>query len=343
MDKIAAKREKNKLIVTNQFSSEPTYKGIFESTKIDLIRGLNHYSKSQGTKESYNYLHNYIKNNNKELLGKLNLMKPDVITNKGFIIRMIENGFTFSPSNEKVIDNITSFIRDYKVIEKESEVEDIKIEKQKPNTNVSLINYIDEMIDSTIEIKFDCDSDYKVIKKHLDLILEDIKQVIIDPETGEVEQHYLPKTINRVNSIYQELEKSIQATKKTIIRKQVIKKVDPYKVVKNLKYLVKNESYNSIKPIDILGKKKLFLFDTKYRKLRMLISNDLGFTIKGTTIENVNMEKSFEITIKEKDVPALYSNKNVSSISNFFKNITKKQKTLANSRVNEFNLIMIAS
>jgi hypothetical protein len=348
------KREKNKAFVKSNVGLEPVFNGIPGSnTQIDIINGLNYYAKMCGTKESFNYLEVYIKKNHKDLINKLSKIKTDDVTNKGFIIRMIENGYTFSPSNEVAINNILTFIKDYTY---DSTIDEVKEVINKPKvTSFSksydeLLNTVDTIIDNhKLPISFNVtkDADYKILEKYIKTYLDDIeandKTVSINPDTEKEykEEVYLKSTIKRIQQVYNYIQDAIKSTKKTIIRKKVVKKVDPNKMVSGLKYLKSITDFKSINPVDIIGKKKLYIWDTRYRKLKCLVTeNELGFHIKGTSIINVDMDKSFEKSIKEKDVPALASNKIISGMNNFFKNITGHTFPLRNTRVNENQILL---
>lgn len=348
------KREKNKAFVSANVGYEPVFKGISGSnSQIDIINGLNYYAKIKTTKDSFGYLENYIKKNHKNLVSKLSKIKTDDVTNKGFIIRMIDNGFTFSPSNEVAINNILDFINNY--VSYESTELDSIVPKEIKKPVISrqyddLLNLVDSLIDNPklpLALTVSKDSDYKILEKYVKTYLDDIaandNTVSINPDNDKPykEEVYLKSTIKRINQVYNYIQDAIKSTKKTIIRKKVVKKVDPVKMVSLLKYLKSNNDFTSIKPVDIIGKKKLYIWDTKCRKLKCFVTeNELGFHIKGSSILNVDMEKSFEKSIKEKDVPALASNKNISGINNFFKNIVGHLFLLRTTRINENQILL---
>ena len=74
------------------------------------------------------------------------------------------------------------------------------------------------------------------------------------------------------------------------------------KQVAKVKYKKEDSEYKiaSIPPVQIIGKKRLFVFNTKYRKLMEYVTDDPnGFTIQGTTIKNYSKEKSRSITLRK--------------------------------------------
>lgn len=351
------KRDKNKKFIIANIGNEPVYKGIpGQNEKIDLINGLNYYSKIQGVKESFEYLENFIANEYPELLSKLKIIRTEDVTNKGFVIRMISNGFHFSPSNEIVIERILDFIKEYQPRDIDSDIIPSSNKGVKKNSKeIEFFNSIDTIIDDhskELNIQDIDTKGYKALETYLNDMLKDVESnsyiEYINPDNEKLykESGYLKQTVSRLNQIYEWIQSAIVQTKKTIVRQQAVKvkKIDPYKMVKDLKYLKSNDLFKSIDPKDILGKKKLYIWDTKYRRLRCLISeSDIGFQVRGTTILNVNVEKSSEKSIKEKDIPALASNKNISSLNNFYKNISPKTYPPTGTRVNEFQIILMAS
>jgi len=72
-------------------------------------------------------------------------------------------------------------------------------------------------------------------------------------------------------------------------------------LVKNVKYARGDEALkvSSVDPGKIIGAKTLYLYNTKYKKLQLYVSaNDLGFSVKGTTIVNFDEKNSMEKTLR---------------------------------------------
>ena len=77
------------------------------------------------------------------------------------------------------------------------------------------------------------------------------------------------------------------------IRKK--KPVDPARLIKNLKYLAKDESLNllSIEPKDIIGAEMLTVYNTKTRGLTLYVAKtEQGISVKGSSLTNWDEEKS---------------------------------------------------
>lgn len=92
-----------------------------------------------------------------------------------------------------------------------------------------------------------------------------------------------------------------KATAKKTVRKRKVK--SPQELVRKLKYLKADAKLKieSIKPTEIVGAKELYVFDVKYRKLMYFVADDFAgqLSVKGTTIEGVDVNKSLKKTLRD--------------------------------------------
>lgn len=135
---------------------------------------------------------------------------------------------------------------------------------------------------------------------------------------------------------------------KKAVRKPRVKKTTPKaaaadKQVKYLKYMTSSPEHKltSIDPIKIVGAKRLYVFDTKYKVFTEYVSIDeKGFEVKGTSLQNVDLEKSRNIKLRKPDefLPlALKGTPN--QINTEWKKLTTKTNT-PNIRIN-INTILL--
>lgn len=78
--------------------------------------------------------------------------------------------------------------------------------------------------------------------------------------------------------------------------------VDHNKVVSRLKFCKMSEEYKvaSINPVEIMGAKELWVFNTKYRKLgRYVAQDESGLGVKGASIVDYSEDKSREKTLRK--------------------------------------------
>ena len=120
------------------------------------------------------------------------------------------------------------------------------------------------------------------------------------------------------------------------------KKKSAEKLVKSLKYQREDKDLGltSIDPRDIIGAKKLVVYNTKYSKVCIYECESLdGFSIKGTTLQNVS--KGVTKTVrKPKDFFKSISG-GIRSITNHYDGL-KTKETEATSRINEHTIIVKA-
>jgi hypothetical protein len=113
------------------------------------------------------------------------------------------------------------------------------------------------------------------------------------------------------------------------------------KVVSKVKYLKEYDALGlkSINPKDIIGSKYALLYDTKYKKLQLLIAED-RFTIRGSTVYGVNKEISISKMVK---YPNIIANKfmvgNFEYVLGSFRVLTTKI-SIPSGAINEHTLIL---
>jgi len=89
------------------------------------------------------------------------------------------------------------------------------------------------------------------------------------------------------------------------VRKKRVKKINVEKVVQKIKFLESSDDLGlqSIDPKSIIGSKFLLTFNTKTRMLALYYCNEAtGFFVKGTTIQNFDVEKSFSKTVRKPEI-----------------------------------------
>jgi len=121
-------------------------------------------------------------------------------------------------------------------------------------------------------------------------------------------------------------------------RKKKIK--TPEEIVKNLFYLPNLENIKSIDPKNIIGAKILVTYNDTYKIVTVFYS-DIGFDIKGSTLENFN-DKSFQKRLKGKVDINNFFNSAIMVIINTVKNMPTKS-SLPTGRINKDTLLIRVS
>jgi len=120
------------------------------------------------------------------------------------------------------------------------------------------------------------------------------------------------------------------------------KKKSAEKLIKSLKYQQEDKDLGltSIDPRDIIGASKLVVFNTKYSKVCIFESDSLdGFSIKGTTIQNVS--KGVSKTVRKPKEFFKSITGGVRSITNHYDGLKTKENE-ATPRINENTIIVKA-
>ena len=147
----------------------------------------------------------------------------------------------------------------------------------------------------------------RVIKKEYQLELDEINQALLKSDEDLVEGYSHMSTSDK-HRFVKFLQDVIDACDMIIgeslaNRKQRTKKPkSAEKQVAKLKYCVKNDELGIVseKPVTLIGATAAIIYQTKFRKIGVLIADDsMGFKAKGTTILNVNEKLSVRKTLRK--------------------------------------------
>jgi len=154
---------------------------------------------------------------------------------------------------------------------------------------------------------------------------------------SHVKRADLKKMITTMDTIFSDLERLKQSAKSARLpRKKKVKASDQQ--IKKLNYLVEDidSKLVSINPVMIPTNKRLFVYNTKTRKLAMYVSDtEKGFEVRGSTIHNWNEEFSKITTLRKPDeiLPQILS-KTERQIENLWDTFTTKI-SVPNGRINK--------
>lgn len=149
----------------------------------------------------------------------------------------------------------------------------------------------------------------RIIKEFYQRTLIELEQVCgnsADDQLKEGYRHRSKKQIKSLLAFYQDVDSAcdmlIQEAK--VNKKPRVKKSVPKdKLVEKLKFLKTFEPLKlvSINPVDIIGSKELYCYDTKSRKIFKYVADELigPLGIKGTTITGFNVQKSTGKTLRK--------------------------------------------
>ena len=179
--------------------------------------------------------------------------------------------------------------------------------------------------------------------------LRDELQELVDKCPSDLNEAYCiygkrdrKKLLKIVDGIVSDAEMYMMS-KKATRKPRKKKETTATQQVAKVKYLKESKEFKmtSIDPVQIVGADEVYLFNTKYRQLTRLVSSaKTGFTVKGTTIQNVDLEQSYKKTIRKPDeflgdfmkAPKVKTRKLLETL--------KTKKAEANGRVNDQTIIM---
>jgi hypothetical protein len=124
------------------------------------------------------------------------------------------------------------------------------------------------------------------------LVSKKDKELLEAYENMPVRKH--SKLLKFLDAMVTDAEKYM-ATKKAVRKTRKKRAPSVGAQVAKVQYLKDSAEYKiaSVSPVDIVGASEVWLFNTKYRTLsRLETSSRSGFTVKGTTIQDVDLEKS---------------------------------------------------
>ena len=139
-----------------------------------------------------------------------------------------------------------------------------------------------------------------------------------------------------------DLDKIQSATKANRkVRKPKIKSAD--KQVARVQYKKEDNNFKlvSINPILLIGSKRLYAFNTKYKLLIEYCTQSAnGFEISGSTIKNFDQVNSRQVTLRKPDefIP-IAQKKTINQIDTEWKKLTTKT-SIPNGRINKDTILL---
>jgi len=177
-------------------------------------------------------------------------------------------------------------------------------------------------------------------------LLEEINHINSDEELKEAYSNFKPSGIkkykNFVQSIVDDCERySSNQNKQRKPRKK--KPITLQKQITKINYKLEDSEYKikSINPIDIFDSSVLWVFNVKYRKLGIYISEKpAGLYVKGSTVYGFDVEKSYQKTIrKPNEILNFIINEPKVSIRKKFDSIKSKKQSLS-GRINGETILL---
>lgn len=222
-----------------------------------------------------------------------------------------------------------------------SEIEEILDQYEDKVTEVSVYSMLEKI-----------DAPYHTGKKVHDYytpLLNELEELVNDKPEDLVEAYSHMKPIQRKR--YMNFVSSIvEDAYKYMNKKKAVRRVSKPKIktanqqTSKLNYLKDSTELkvSSIDPVKIIGSTRFFMYVTNHKKLVEFVSDNVsGFQIKGSTLLNVDLEKSRCVSLRKPDeiLPQIQGG-TIPRINKIWKGLTTKTKDMEHSRVNKHCLLL---
>jgi hypothetical protein len=300
-----------------------------KTPELRLSEALNWYSYYKDPKDSKKYLIDYLtkKNHPKDEITLLTGLGENNYSNVGFVCRLTERGLILEKHQEIWLkDRIKFLVAISKAVKEEREKD---LEDEKPKVNIQ-----DRIQEQSSEFIGELEGYLDHYKEQFNAYEWMATNGVKAPHARKIISHFIPKLTEPVlvlsGKADEDLEEAYSCFTKANIKKfvafieQIIadanrivnnakvtrkpkktKKVSVDKLISKLQYKKEDVEFKivSINPVDIIGAKQLWVFNTKTRKLGVYNAwTTGGLSIKGTTIYGFTDNSSSKTLRKPDDV-----------------------------------------
>jgi len=328
----------------------------------EMAQALNWYSQNRDSKQATKYINDYLKKQ-KIKCGAEAVNKQ--ITTFGFLCRMKNNGAKFSEKHdakfkEYLDDMLALKEKPVKVVEEKKPT--VSIQDRVAEKVAEMCGELEGSIDDYILSGFKNNpSPYGIMHgmnvkaMHAKAIAEWFKkrraefdEVLTTSDKQLIEGYSnfkkteLKKLVAWCDQVLTDCVK-ITGEAKVTRKPRKRKEKSPDQLVANVKYLESDDTYKlkSVAPRDIIGAMQVWVFNVKYKRLSVYNAEDaMGFSIKGTTLQNFSESKSITKTLRKPEVtlPEVLKGGKV-VLRNLMDNLTTKPME-ANGRLNNETIIL---
>lgn len=374
LKKITTKKKKPTIVLGRKsISAEEKHVGLetvdwtnvkdFDRAVYDTLR---HYNYFYDYKEAFKWAGQWVKKYRSKDYSKFSRIEQwRISTSVGGICRMHMNG---APFDEKRIDWINKkldiAIRESNVVKeaKEAPVKNISdAVKEKTSDFIAEIEAVLDDFYRGVFLDIENYSVYNELKKieapsniakgvvdYYTPLKAELEELLTKKTKDLVEgyQHMKPakkkQYLALVTKIVTDAEKYL-ASKKAVRKPRVAKPKSATVQINKVQYQKESAEFKvtSVDPLNIIGATEVYLFNTKYRTLSHLVTSaSAGFTISGTTIQAVDLEKSKKKKLRKPEdiLSVLISSPKTKAIKLF--NEVKATEADAVGRVNAETIIL---
>lgn len=317
---------------------------VLTSDNLSLIKGLNYYATNSDFVQSKKWALEWVKVNMPESFAELKGKKDWVFANRGYVCRMIQNGFIMSDEQIeelKVFFNKAKKTKDVEVKEKAAPV--VK-KAPKEVFNVALEQF-DYAVDRCLMGKEIGKVDFGVNPKDHAEVIKQIEKMTAEHE--ENKEYYDAGYIRRAKKFFKSVLDQLAVVKK-VVKQQTVKTVAPRKIIPTkmaagLKFKKEDPELGlvGLRPETLIGAQQAMVYDVARRFLMYFkAADETGLLIRGTTVNNFDTEKSiFKKVRKPEDVLKELAGKSIAQMRKVLAEIKSNQYGV-NGRFNE-NMVIL--
>lgn len=292
---MAGKRKQIQALVTSMLGSkkEPSFT-VLTSEKIDMIKALNFYAVHYRFEHSKAFAVKWAKDNMPEIYPALKDQKDWRFGSYGFVLRMADRGFVLTTDHLNKIKSELRLIASHR----EERVYKPKVQKKTEHVNKALETFdlaIDTIMNGgkpTPTYGVDATDNREVIRA-----AEKMESDLI-----ENAEYYRRSTARDLRAFIRQTKNLLSDTVKkmsivpSVKSKQVQKpkKKNPAMVAKGLKHSLSDGNLKGLPAERLMGASKALVYHANFKHLLYLVSSSPdGFSASGSTLKNIDPEKSF--------------------------------------------------
>lgn len=339
---------------------------------VQIMQALNWYNSMANDNKERSWFVSFLKDQNKfdaNQLAQIKTFDSGMFSRAGRYAHMIHNGFPIEswalPIIQDVIVKIESRFETKTEVDSGSSgpsVQDRMNEKASEFAG-NLLSIIDDFTNGVKDGSLKKSDDESFFSIQSFIQINEIKPLIAGRIVPHIEydknqwekalkdkegyEDYTDSQIKRMVRFYEWIVDGLngRVAEKPARKSRKRKQKSPQQLVKAVKYLDKTTDFGgvtSITPDKIIGAERLITFNVKYREFAIFESKSGGFSIKGTTIQNIDESKSVCKRIREKYVKDLLKtakDQGIRAIRNAYNPINAKEN-VPNGRLNGDTLIV---
>lgn len=343
---------KNKTVQGIVWGNEPTFEDKVYSQS-EFITFLNWYNYNANHEELKRYTLDYVAEHLPNIILTHDLDEIPKTLFKGTLgalCRMVIRGYPKSDYIDgKIHTQLYNLIEYANLREQNKPVVVVKPSEMKNNVDI----YIDD-----IEAFLDnCITSGNFFKKDWKRFIAEFK---IRKNDGKVIADYFTKLLNELKESdegydnlskadfnkYKDIVENVVNTFSSIVgitKTRSKKPIDKFKQVSKVKYLEAFEELGleSIHPVHIIDAKYVLLYNTKYKKIQLIIGDD-KLSIRGSTIYGINKELSQSKTVRKPElIKRKFFNKDIPYVLGSFLELKTKQGTPTGSINKDIIILMV--